>query len=66
MGSEPHVAILMVSCVTDVKISQFWTKKWTEVPSPSFSIAQVLPMKKMKNSMCKNIKFLNNREQKSI
>jgi hypothetical protein len=22
-----------------VEIRQFWTEKWTEVPSPSFSIA---------------------------
>jgi hypothetical protein len=44
----PRVAILIVLHVGDVKIRQFWTEKWTNVPFPSFSIAQVRRIKKMK------------------
>jgi hypothetical protein len=43
----------MVPCVANVKIHQFWT----EEPSPSFPIAQVPPMKKMKTDEPKNKVF---------
>jgi hypothetical protein len=46
---QPRVTILMVSCVANVEIHQFWAEKWTEVPFPSFLIAQVPPMKKNEN-----------------
>jgi hypothetical protein len=51
---RPCVAILMVPRVTDVEISQFWTKKLTEVSSPSFRIVHVPRMKKMKTERAKN------------
>jgi hypothetical protein len=44
----------MVPRVTDVKIRQFWTEKWTKVSSPSFPMAQVPPMIKMKAQRKKN------------
>jgi len=49
-----RVAILMVPHVVNVEIRQFWTGKWTEIPSPSFSIAQVPPVIKMKAQWTKN------------
>jgi hypothetical protein len=50
----------MVPHVADVKIRQFWT----EVPSPSFLIAQV--KKKKKKLRGQKIMFLNHMGQKSI
>jgi hypothetical protein len=43
-----RVAILMVLCVANVKIRQFWMEKLTDVLFLSFSTTQVSPMKKMK------------------
>jgi hypothetical protein len=34
---QPRVSILMVPCVAEVKIRQFWKEKWTEVPPSLFS-----------------------------
>jgi hypothetical protein len=43
-----RVAILMVLCVANVKIRQFWMEKLTDVLFLSFSTTQISPMKKMK------------------
>jgi hypothetical protein len=51
---QPHIAILVVSRVTGVKISQFWTEKWTEVLYLSFFILHVLLMKISKTEEIKN------------
>jgi hypothetical protein len=47
----------MVPRVADMEIGQFWTEKWMEVPSLSFPIAQVPPMKKVKIDGAKNKVF---------
>jgi hypothetical protein len=48
----------MVSRVVDVKIRKFWTKKWTNILSLSFSIAQIpLLEKKIKTGRTKNKNF---------
>jgi hypothetical protein len=47
----------MVLCVADVKICQFWTKKWMDVPFLSFSVVYVLLMKKIKTDGVKNKVF---------
>jgi hypothetical protein len=39
----------MVSRVANMEIRQFWMEQFTEVPSPSFRIAQVLHIKKNEN-----------------
>jgi hypothetical protein len=44
-----RVAILMVPCVTDVEIRQFWMKNLIEVPSSYFPITQVTIYGKKKN-----------------
>jgi hypothetical protein len=55
---RPCVTILMVSRVVDVKIRKFWTKKWTNILSLSFSIAQIpLLEKKIKTGRTKNKNF---------
>jgi len=51
---QPHIAILVVSRVTGVKIRKIWTEKWTEVLYLSFFILHVLLMKISKTEEIKN------------
>jgi hypothetical protein len=46
-----------VPLVADVKIHQFWMEKLTKVSSPSFRIAHVPRIKKMKTERAKNKVF---------
>jgi hypothetical protein len=50
----PCVTILMVPRVADVEINQFWMENLTKVLSPSFRIAYVPRIKKMKTERTKN------------
>jgi hypothetical protein len=47
----------MVQHIADVEICRFWTEKLMEVSSPSFRIAPVSRMKKMKTEEAKNNVF---------